>query len=77
MTILELLDTPGIRSTRQIADALGTSVEMAEARLEHYARLGYLKKTVFSPDCGGVCQNCRRCGGRGEGHSAPIVCWEK
>lgn len=54
MSLLELLDAPGIHSTAQLATELGTTPEMVEAKLERYAQLGYVKKTVMSADCGGT-----------------------
>ena len=71
MSLLELLDAPGIHSTAQLATELGTTPEMVEAKLERYAQLGYVKKTVMSADCGGNCKNravllCVACG---NGHS--------
>lgn len=56
MSLLELLDAPGIHSTAQLAAELGTTPEMVEAKLERYAQLGYVKKTVMSADCGGNCK---------------------
>lgn len=41
MSLLELLDAPGIHSTAQLAAELGTTPEMVEAKLERYAQLGY------------------------------------
>lgn len=57
MSLLELLDEEGIRSTTQLANTLNTSVEMVEAKLERYERLGYVKKIVMSADCGGNCKS--------------------
>ena len=63
MSLLELLDAPGIHSTAQLAAELGTTPEMVEAKLERYAQLGYVKKTVMSADCGGNCKKCHGCSG--------------
>lgn len=63
MSLLELLDAPGIHSTAQLAADLNTTPEMVEARLERYAQLGYVKKTVMSADCGDNCKKCRGCSG--------------
>ena len=49
MSLLELLDAPGIHSTAQLAADLNTTPEMVEAKLERYAQLGYVKKTVMPP----------------------------
>lgn len=57
MSLLLLLEEKGIHSTAQLAAELGTSTEMVEAKLERYAQLGYVKKTVMSADCGGNCKN--------------------
>lgn len=74
MTLLNLLDTPGAHSTAQLAEELGSTPEMVEARLEHYAQLGYIRKTVMSGSCGG-CKTCRGCNGLR--HSAAVVYWER
>ena len=76
MTLLELLDEPGIHSTAQLADKLGTSTEMVEARLECYEQLGYIKKSVLSADCGGNCKRCRGCSGMKKS-AASVVYWER
>ena len=56
MSLLEFLDAPGIHSTAQLAADLNTTPEMVEAKLERYAQLGYVKKTVMPADCGGNCK---------------------
>ena len=76
MSLLELLDAPGIHSTAQLAADLNTTPEMVEAKLERYAQLGYVKKTVMSADCGGSCKKCHGCSGLK--HSvAAVVYWER
>ena len=76
MSLLELLDEEGIRSTTQLANTLNTSVEMVEAKLERYERLGYVKKIVMSTDCGGNCKKCRGCSGLRKS-AAAVVYWER
>lgn len=76
MSLLELLDTSGVRSTEQLAAELGTTAEIVQAKLECYARLGYVKKTVMSADCGGNCKKCRGCSGI-KNSAASVVYWER
>lgn len=76
MSLLELLDEEGIRSTAQLANTLNTSVEMIEAKLERYEQLGYVKKTVMSADCGGNCKKCHGCSGLKKSVAA-VVYWER
>ena len=76
MSLLELLDAPGIHSTAQLAADLNTTPEMVEAKLERYAQLGYVKKTVMSADCGGNCKKCHGCSGL-KHSSAAVVYWER
>ena len=76
MSLLSLLEEKGIRSTAQLAAELGTSMEMIEAKLERYAQLGYVKKTVMSANCGGNCKKCH--GGSGmKNAAASVVYWER
>lgn len=63
MSLLEFLDAPGVHSTAQLAADLNITPEMVEAKLERYAQLGYVKKTVMSADCGGNCKKCRDAAG--------------
>lgn len=76
MTLLELLDEKGVRSTAQLADTLNTSVAMIEAKLERYEQLGYVKKTVMSADCGGNCKKCHGCSELRKS-TAAVVYWER
>lgn len=76
MSLLSLLEEKGIRSTAQLATELGTSTEMIEAKLERYAQLGYVKKTVMSADCGGNCKKCHGCSGMKKAASS-VVYWER
>lgn len=76
MSLLSLLEEKGIRSTAQLAAELGTSTEMVEAKLERYAQLGYVKKTVMSADCGGNCKKCHGCSGMKKA-VASVVYWER
>ena len=76
MSLLKLLDAPGIHSTAQLAADLNTTPEMVEAKLERYAQLGYVKKTVMSADCGGSCKKCRGCSGLRHS-AAAVVYWER
>ena len=77
MTLLELLGAPGVHSTTELAAAMGTDVEMIQAKLEHYTRLGYVKKTVLSPDChSSTCGTCRGCRGQ-RVNAPPLVYWER
>ena len=76
MSLLELLDEKGIRSTVQLADTLNTSVEMVQAKLERYEQLGYVKKIVMSADCGGNCKKCHGCSGL-RGSAEAVVYWER
>lgn len=76
MSLLELLDAPGVHSTAQLAAELGTTPEMVEARLERYAQLGYIRKTTMSADCGGSCKTCRGCTGL-KHSAASVVYWER
>lgn len=76
MSLLELLNEPGVHSTAQLALKLGTTPEMVEARLERYAQLGYVRKIVMSSDCGGKCKTCRGCRGHQSG-AARVVYWER
>lgn len=76
MTLLELLSLPGIHSTTELAAAMGTDVAMIQAKLEHYTRLGYVKKTVLSPDCETSCGSCRGCR-RQRVNAPPLVYWER
>lgn len=73
MSLLVLLEDNGIRSTAQLADALGTSVEMVQARLERYEQLGIVKKTTMSASCGGSCSKCKGCGKNGKA----VIYWER
>ena len=75
MSLLSLLEEKGIRSTAQLAAELGTSMEMIEAKLERYAQLGYVKKTVMSANCGGNCKKCHGCSGMKT--AASVVYWER
>lgn len=75
-SLLALLEENGIHSTLQLADALGCSVEMVEAKLERYEQLGYVKKTVFSANCSGKCKKCHGCDGFQNSHST-VVYWER
>lgn len=75
MSLLSLLEEKGIRSTAQLAAELGTSTEMIEAKLERYAQLGYVKKTVMSANCGGNCKKCHGCSGMKK--AASVVYWER
>ena len=76
MSLLELLDVPGIHSTAQLAADLNTTPEMVEAKLERYAQLGYVKKMVMSADCGGNCKKCHGCSGL-KHSAAAVVYWER
>ena len=76
MSLLSLLEEKGIRSTAQLAAELGTSMEMIEAKLERYAQLGYVKKTVMSANCGGNCKKCHGCSGM-KNPAASVVYWER
>ena len=76
MSLLELLDAPGIHSTAQLAADLNTTLEMVEAKLERYAQLGYVKKTVMSAGCGGSCKKCHGCSGL-KHSAAAVVYWER
>lgn len=76
MSLLSLLEEKGIRSTAQLAAELGTSTEMIEAKLERYAQLGYVKKTVMSANCGGNCQKCHGCSGM-KSSATSVVYWER
>ncbi len=76
MSLLSLLEEKGIRSTAQLAAELGTSMEMIEAKLERYAQLGYVKKTVMSANCGGNCKKCHGCSGM-KNAAASVVYWER
>lgn len=76
MSLLSLLEEKGIHSTAQLAAELGTSTEMVEAKLERYAQLGYVKKTVMSADCDGNCKKCHGCSGM-KNAAASVVYWER
>lgn len=76
MSLLELLEVKEIHSTAQLADTLGISVEMVQARLERYEQLGYVKKTILSADCGGNCKKCHGCSGLRKS-AAAVVYWER
>lgn len=76
MSLLSLLEEKGIRSTAQLAAELGTSMEMIEAKLERYAQLGYVKKTVMSANCGENCKKCHGCSGM-KNAAASVVYWER
>ncbi len=76
MSLLSLLEEKGVRSTAQLADALGTSVEMVQAKLERYEQLGYIKRTVMTAGCGGNCKKCRGCSGI-RSSAASVVYWER
>ena len=76
MSLLSLLEEKGIRSTAQLAAELGTSMEMIEAKLERYAQLGYVKKTVMSANCGGNCKKGHGCSGM-KNAAASVVYWER
>lgn len=77
MSLLEALDNREIQSTSQLADMFGISVELVEAKLEHYEQLGFVKKTVMnaSATCGGSCKKCKGC--NHENKSIPVIFWEK
>ena len=76
MSLLSLLEEKGIRSTAQLAAELGTSMEMIEAKLERYAQLGYVKKTVMSANCGGNCKKFHGCSVI-KNAAASVVYWER
>lgn len=76
MTLLDLLEEKGVRSTAQLAEALGTNVDMIQARLERYEQLGYVRKTVMNADCGGNCKKCHGCSGI-RNSAASVVYWER
>ncbi len=76
MSLLELLEEKGVRSTAQLADTLGTSVDMVQARMERYEQLGYVRKTVMNADCGGNCKKCHGCSGI-RNSAASVVYWER
>lgn len=78
--LLDIVRKGGVLSTAELAYRTGTSAEMVEARLEQYARLGYLRKTAISSGgcgCGGACGSCKGCPAAG-GSAAPknIAFWE-
>ncbi|NLG02996.1 MAG: hypothetical protein GX567_04045 [Clostridia bacterium] len=74
--LLAILENQNIRSTAQLAEELGTTSEMIEARLEHYAKLGYVKKTVMNgSDCENNCKKCKGCNHCQNDRS--VVFWEK
>lgn len=76
MTLLERLGEPGVHSTTELAAAMDTDVAMIQAKLEHYARLGYVKKTVLSPDChSSTCGSCRGC--HRQNDKPPLIYWER
>lgn len=77
MSLLEALDNREIRSTSQLADMFGISVELIEAKLERYEQLGLVKKTQMnaSATCGGSCKKCKGC--NHENESVPVTFWEK
>ena len=77
MSLLEALESKEIRSTAQLAEMLGTSVELIEAQLERYEQLGFVKKTQMkaSKSCGGSCKKCKGC--NRENKNVPITFWEK
>ena len=72
----ELKPGDRIPPERELAAELGTSTEMVEAKLERYAQLGYVKKTVMSADCGGNCKKCHGCSGM-KNAAASVVYWER
>lgn len=75
-SLLLLLNNSEIRSTEQLADAMGTTIAMVEAQLAHYEHLGYVKKTIMGgSDCGHDCKKCHGCNETGS--SKPVVFWEK
>lgn len=76
MSLLDLMKEQGMRSTAQLAEALGTSVEMVQARLERYEQLGIVKKIVMSASCGGSCGKCKGCGKSAQGGKA-VTYWER
>lgn len=76
MSLLELLDESGIRSTAQLAAELGTTPEMVKAKLERYTQLGYARKTAPNVGCGGACARCRGCDGL-KGDAAGPTYWER
>lgn len=76
MSLLKLLEQKQIRSTMQIAEAMGTTREMIEAQLERYAQLGIVKKTVTGGDsCGENCKTCKGCSGMKKQNE--VIYWEK
>lgn len=76
MTLLELLDAPGMHTTAQLATVLSTTPEMVTARLERYAQLGYVKKIALSDSCAGQCKKCYGCSGMARVADS-IVYWER
>lgn len=74
--LLDLLEEKGVRSTMQLAEQLGISTELVEARLWNYERMGYVRRTVMRAECGGQCRTCRGCSGIRQSVSA-VVYWEK
>lgn len=74
--LLDMLEETGVHSTMQLAERLGISTELVEARLWNYERMGYVRRTVMQADCGGQCKTCRGCSGLRRS-TASVVYWEK
>ena len=74
--LLEMLKTGQPAALPEIAEKLGISVEMVQARLERYELLGYAKRQIFDANtCAGNCKKCSGCSGNT--NASPFIYWEK
>ena len=77
MSLLSLLENGASCSIPQLAEALGTSVQMVQAKLERYVQLGLVKRVVVSSSCGADCSKCGGCKDcSGAKNNVPMVYWE-
>lgn len=75
-SLLGALKSGGTFSTAGLANRLGTTPEMIEAKLEAYVRLGVVRKTVFDPaSCQSACGKCPGCVGKAK-IGRPVTFWE-
>lgn len=74
--LLKIIKEKQTISIPETALELNMSEEMIRARLEHYKRLGYLKRvTIKNEKCSGSCKKCRGCSI--ENREASLILWEK
>lgn len=76
MKLLDLLDQNETYSNVQLAEILGTTEEMVEAKLERYEQLGYIRKISQSLGCDDGCKGCHGCSGFKDKKNT-LIYWER